>query len=349
MRSGPRLILTTRGISTPELKTRFSAMMEAAHAAGPLTVAVVTTAMVCPQLSKLRAADGSSSMELALAERREVAAAASKALVAEAGLSDDANLLLIDAAVDQPAEMEDALARSSCIFVLGGNTFFLMHHMRRSGLDALVRRRVDEGAVYVGMSAGSIIAGRSVATAFWKGVRAAPLCTSRTTGQSRALISPDSPAAVLLTRVLGVSETVSQWDDPRVCECDWTPPGAVDGLGLVPDRSFFPHYEETWRDLVATHSPSLDHEVTTLSQYGGAFVVDGPAPAVHLQLRCEADEVTQSEPDRATTPAAAIDAWKWLSGVAERPPPQFEPQSPAAAVQAAIAAAGTGLALPNLA
>ena len=45
--------------------------------------------------------------------------------------------------------------------------------------------------------------------------------------------------------------------------------------------------------------------------------------------------------DGAPMPAAAIDAWKWLSGVAERPPPQFEPQSPAAAVQAAIAAAGS--------
>lgn len=170
--SGPRLILTTRGISTPELRSIFSEMLEAAHTTGALTVSVVITAAMTSQPTP------GSEGTVALMARREEAASASKALVVEAGLP-DSRLILIDAARDTPEDMAAALNRSSCIFVLGGNTFYLLHHMRRSGLDALVRRRVHDGAVYVGMSAGSIVAGRSVATAFWKGVRAVAPSASR--------------------------------------------------------------------------------------------------------------------------------------------------------------------------
>mmetsp|Transcript_13480 Transcript_13480/g.25724 ORF Transcript_13480/g.25724 Transcript_13480/m.25724 type:complete len:113 (-) Transcript_13480:203-541(-) len=42
--------------------------------------------------------------------------------------------------------------------------------MRRSGFDAVCKRMVqDEGCVYVGLSAGGIVAGRHIGTAFWKG------------------------------------------------------------------------------------------------------------------------------------------------------------------------------------
>ena len=40
---------------------------------------------------------------------------------------------------------------------------------------ALMRRRVREGAVYVGLSAGSIVAGRTIATAFWIAKSTLPL------------------------------------------------------------------------------------------------------------------------------------------------------------------------------
>ena len=36
-------------------------------------------------------------------------------------------------------------------------------------MDKLVRQRVGAGALYVGCSAGSIVAGESISTAFWKG------------------------------------------------------------------------------------------------------------------------------------------------------------------------------------
>ena len=75
----------------------------------------------------------------------------------------------IDCAKDEQARLDDAVQRASCVWVAGGNTFFLWHHMRRSGMDKLVKRRVEEGALYVGCSAGSIVAGEHISTAFWKG------------------------------------------------------------------------------------------------------------------------------------------------------------------------------------
>ncbi|EOD21443.1 hypothetical protein EMIHUDRAFT_444465 [Emiliania huxleyi CCMP1516] len=41
--------------------------------------------------------------------------------------------------------------------------------MRSSGCADLVQQRVAEGVLYVGQSAGSIVAGESIETAFWKG------------------------------------------------------------------------------------------------------------------------------------------------------------------------------------
>ena len=102
----------------------------------------------------------------------------------------------------------------------------------------------------------------------------------------------------------------SQWDDPRVCECDWTSPSAVDGLGLVPDRSFFPHYEDMWASLVMEHAPSLDHRVTTLPQEGGAFVSGGRAPTP--PRHADAADLA-ARPRTPTTAAATLDAWSKVS------------------------------------
>jgi dipeptidase E len=44
------------------------------------------------------------------------------------------------------------------VYVCGGNTFFLMSHMRRTGFDEIVRKAVDGGLIYIGSSAGSVAA-----------------------------------------------------------------------------------------------------------------------------------------------------------------------------------------------
>lgn len=63
----------------------------------------------------------------------------------------------IDLAGLSPDTLEEAFARCGAIWVGGGNTFYLLQEVRRSGFDELVRRKIREGIPYVGTSAGSII------------------------------------------------------------------------------------------------------------------------------------------------------------------------------------------------
>lgn len=43
------------------------------------------------------------------------------------------------------------------ILVAGGNTFYLLDHIRKSGFDQLLPRLLNDGVIYVGSSAGSIV------------------------------------------------------------------------------------------------------------------------------------------------------------------------------------------------
>jgi dipeptidase E len=45
------------------------------------------------------------------------------------------------------------------VFVEGGNTFYLLNEMRKSGFDIVIKELLDKGAVYIGASAGSMILG----------------------------------------------------------------------------------------------------------------------------------------------------------------------------------------------
>lgn len=49
------------------------------------------------------------------------------------------------------------LAKADCIYVGGGNTFFLLQELRRTGTDRAIIDRVRAGTPYIGESAGSVI------------------------------------------------------------------------------------------------------------------------------------------------------------------------------------------------
>lgn len=53
------------------------------------------------------------------------------------------------------------------VYVCGGNTFAILKKLRETGLGDFIIRQVRNGAIYVGVSAGSIIAGPSVEIAGW--------------------------------------------------------------------------------------------------------------------------------------------------------------------------------------
>lgn len=59
-------------------------------------------------------------------------------------------------------EIERTLERNECVYVSGGNPFFLMQELRRKGADREIVRQVEEGKLYIGESAGSMIAAPDV-------------------------------------------------------------------------------------------------------------------------------------------------------------------------------------------
>lgn len=49
------------------------------------------------------------------------------------------------------------LKDKDAIFVSGGNTFYLLYHTRQSGFDKALQKLIQEGKIYIGSSAGSIL------------------------------------------------------------------------------------------------------------------------------------------------------------------------------------------------
>lgn len=54
------------------------------------------------------------------------------------------------------------------IYVNGGNTFYLLDQVRKSGFDKIIGKLLDEGKIYFGVSAGSYIACPTIEMANWK-------------------------------------------------------------------------------------------------------------------------------------------------------------------------------------
>lgn len=57
------------------------------------------------------------------------------------------------------------LSNYDVIYVCGGNTFYLMYYLKNTGFDKKIIELVNAGKVYVGVSAGSVIAGPDISIA----------------------------------------------------------------------------------------------------------------------------------------------------------------------------------------
>lgn len=57
------------------------------------------------------------------------------------------------------ADIEVKIADKQVIYVCGGNTFYLLDQVIKTGCDEIIKRKVSEGVIYIGSSAGSMIAG----------------------------------------------------------------------------------------------------------------------------------------------------------------------------------------------
>jgi len=55
------------------------------------------------------------------------------------------------------SEISDKLKRNDYIYISGGNTFYLLQELRRSGADKIITEQINSGKLYIGESAGSMI------------------------------------------------------------------------------------------------------------------------------------------------------------------------------------------------
>ena len=60
------------------------------------------------------------------------------------------------------SEVELALKDIHTLFVSGGNTFYLLQKIQESNCADLIRSRVENGMIYIGSSAGSLVAGPDI-------------------------------------------------------------------------------------------------------------------------------------------------------------------------------------------
>ena len=135
-------------------------------------------------------------------------------------------LLELDAPTMTPSLLLNSLDDAKLIYVDGGNTFYLQKYILQTGFWESVKSALGSGAVYIGASAGAIVAGRSIETAYWKGW--------------------DNPAAAE-----GMVWTQQSLEGSN-----------LSGRGV----SYFMHHDPALHsDLLAEKIPSLGHPVETVA------------------------------------------------------------------------------------
>lgn len=68
------------------------------------------------------------------------------------------NICLLDISVAESNEITAKLQNSDIIYIGGGNTFYLLQELKRSGADKLIKKQVLLGKAYIGESAGAVVA-----------------------------------------------------------------------------------------------------------------------------------------------------------------------------------------------
>lgn len=63
----------------------------------------------------------------------------------------------LDISVASKIEIKKNLEQNDFIYVSGGNTFFLLQELRKSGADKLIIEQVGKGKLYIGESAGTVV------------------------------------------------------------------------------------------------------------------------------------------------------------------------------------------------
>lgn len=65
------------------------------------------------------------------------------------------------------SQLKSALQGVDVVFVSGGNTFYLLDQVQRTGFAPVITELVNQGVIYIGSSAGSVLAGPDISFVGW--------------------------------------------------------------------------------------------------------------------------------------------------------------------------------------
>ena len=222
MATAHRLILTSSGLSSSALQNELQRML--GDRSSPKSCWYIPTAPLRDGWSKRQAQEQ----------------------MASVGRQFNLQCTWIDVEYTKGAELKAAIekvGKVDVIYAEMGNTYNLCYHLWNSGGAELIKKLMDSGAIYVGASAGSIMAGRTCQMALWK--------------------DWDDQSC---------EGTVS---------VDWSDKEVAKGLNLAGGRSIFPHAngqyaDAKWQQAQAQRHGHTDHEVVAL-QDGHGIVIEGDA------------------------------------------------------------------------
>ncbi|MBP6913468.1 MAG: Type 1 glutamine amidotransferase-like domain-containing protein [Candidatus Levybacteria bacterium] len=81
------------------------------------------------------------------------------------------------------SQLRDELKDVDILFVAGGNTFYLLEQAQKSGFMTIAKEMVKEGKIYIGSSAGSVLAGPDIeAVEFFDDPKEASLSSTKGLG-----------------------------------------------------------------------------------------------------------------------------------------------------------------------
>lgn len=82
----------------------------------------------------------------------------------------DLNFLVeeVDIEGKSPNDLKNTFGGKDIVYVQGGNTFYLLKHVRESGFDTVIKDLIEKGVIYIGVSAGTYIACPTIEMTIWK-------------------------------------------------------------------------------------------------------------------------------------------------------------------------------------
>ncbi|MEQ7296413.1 Type 1 glutamine amidotransferase-like domain-containing protein [Enterococcus avium] len=69
---------------------------------------------------------------------------------------------VVDVSVEPQIIIEQKIKENDFIYITGGNSFYLMQELKKSGADAIIKEEIENGKLYIGESAGAIILSNSI-------------------------------------------------------------------------------------------------------------------------------------------------------------------------------------------